>query len=67
VHLSLKNKEDDLGILLGGLIGGLFGFLVASFFDVHLYSLQLSVLFWMMLGVAVALERILLERGVRRV
>jgi len=63
VWISLKNKDDELGILLGGLTGGLLGFLVTSFFDNGLYSLQLSVLFWLMLGVTVALERVLLEKG----
>ncbi|HOD12741.1 MAG TPA: O-antigen ligase family protein [Candidatus Omnitrophota bacterium] len=62
IRISLRSKDDDLGILLGGLTAGLFGFLVASFFDTQLYSLQLSVLFWVMLGVAVALERILLHK-----
>jgi len=60
--VAFKNRFDDWGILLGGLTGGLFGFLVASFFDNGLYSLQLSVLFWVMLGVTVALERVLIDR-----
>ncbi|MFC1657837.1 O-antigen ligase family protein [Candidatus Omnitrophota bacterium] len=36
--------------LLLGVICAIFGFLVHSFFDTQLYSLQLSVLFWVMLG-----------------
>lgn len=62
VGISLRHQEGSLGPLLSGLIAGLTGFLVAAFFDNGLYSLQLSVLFWVMLGVAVALERILLDR-----
>jgi len=61
VRISLKNKKDEFGILLGGLTAGTFGFLVASFFDTQLYSLQLSVLFWVMLGVTVSVQRILLR------
>lgn len=60
--ISFKNRTDDFGILLAGLTAGLFGFLVSSFFDTQLYSLQLSVLFWMMLGITVAVERILLNK-----
>jgi len=63
VRISLKNKKDEFGILLGGLTAGTFGFLVASFFDTQLYSLQLSVLFWVMLGVTVAVQRILLDEA----
>lgn len=41
-------KSQDF--LLLGLLCGLFGFLVHSFFDTNLYSLQLAVLFWILLG-----------------
>ncbi len=67
VLVYFKNRLDSSSIFLGGLIGGLFGFLVASFFDVQLYSVQLSVLFWVMLGVTAALESILLRKGDSRV
>jgi len=36
---------------VAGLLSGLAGFLVHSFFDTQLYSLQLSMLFWFMAGV----------------
>ncbi|MDD3375255.1 MAG: O-antigen ligase family protein [Candidatus Omnitrophica bacterium] len=62
VWISLKNKQDEYGILLIGLVAGVFGFLVVSFFDTQLYSLQLSILFWVMLGMTVAVQRVLLER-----
>ena len=42
--------------ILTGLTAGLLGFLVHSFFEVHLYSFQLSFLFWVMLGLTVALS-----------
>lgn len=48
----LKKKED---YLLLGVLSGIFGFLVHSFFDTHLYSLRLAVLFWFMAGFAVAI------------
>ena len=62
MRISLRNKQDEFGVLLGGLTAGTFGFLVASFFDTQLYSLQLSVLFWTMLGVTVSVQRILLDK-----
>lgn len=44
---SLMAKKDPI---LLGLLCGIGGFLVHSFFDSQLYSLQLSILFWLMLG-----------------
>lgn len=52
VVLDHINKKDD--ILVVGLAAGILAFLVQSFFDTHLYSLQLAVLFWYMLGLTVA-------------
>jgi len=46
-------KSQDYFIL--GLLCAIFGFLVHSLFDNHLYSLQLSVLFWSLLGILSAL------------
>lgn len=40
--------------LLSGLTAALIGFLVHSFFEVHLYSFQLSFLFWVLLGLIIA-------------
>jgi len=40
-----------------GLISSFFAFLVGSFFDTHLYSLQLSVLFWFIGGWLLALTK----------
>lgn len=47
-------KEDDDFFVLGFLCG-IFVFLVHSFFDTQLYSLQLAVLFWSMCGILSAL------------
>jgi len=41
-----------------GLCCGLFGFLVHSFFDTHLYSLQLAVLFWSVFGIIYGIMRL---------
>lgn len=49
---STATKRGDYIVL--GITGGLFAFLVHSFFDTNLYSLQLNILFWLMLGLAVA-------------
>ena len=40
-----------------GLISSFFAFLVGSFFETHLYSLQLSVLFWFIGGWLLALTK----------
>ena len=42
-------------ILLLGVMAGVLAFLVQSFFDTNLYSLQLVVLFWFMLGLGVSM------------
>ncbi len=47
-------KNNDFVVL--GLTAGVIGFLVHSFFDTHLYSLQLAVLFWAMLGMLAKLS-----------
>jgi len=49
--------EIDSNLLLG-IMAGLFAFLVHSFFDTNLYSLQLNTLFWYMMGLAVAVMRL---------
>jgi O-antigen ligase len=49
-------KTKDL--LLLGLLAGLFGFSVHSFFDTHFYSLQLAYLFWSMAGILASLIKL---------
>jgi O-antigen ligase len=48
---TLKNKSDFFTL---GLACSILGFLVHSFFDTQLYSLQLAVFFWVLLGMLVA-------------
>jgi len=56
----LKTKD----FLILGLLAGLFGFTVHSFFDTHFYSLQLAYLFWSMTGILASLIKIeQFERG----
>lgn len=50
--LQYLNQKRDYLVL--GLLAGILAFLVHAFFDTHLYSLQLVVLFWYMLGLTVA-------------
>ncbi|MFA5038999.1 MAG: O-antigen ligase family protein [Candidatus Omnitrophota bacterium] len=47
----VRSKKDSLVL---GLMCGILAFLVQSFFDTHLFSLQQVVLFWFALGLAVA-------------
>jgi len=54
--IMVFKKSSDSIVL--GLICGIFGFLVHSFFDTQLYSLQLATLFWLSTGLLVAQSRI---------
>jgi O-antigen ligase len=56
IKAGLKAEGTLDFFILIGLTAGLMGFLVHSFFEVHLYSFQLSFLFWVMLGLTVALS-----------
>jgi len=56
IKVSLRMPKSLNFFLLTGLTAGLLGFLVHSFFEVHLYSFQLSFLFWVVLGLTVALS-----------
>ena len=51
----VNNKRNPLVL---GLISGIMAFLIQSFFDTNLYSLQLVVLFWFMMGLAMAVIKI---------
>lgn len=51
--LNIKNNPLFLGA-----ISGILAFLIQGFFDTHLYSLQLVVLFWFMMGFATAVSRL---------
>lgn len=47
---AIKKFKKNNDFMLLGLVAGMFGFLIHSFFDTDLYSLQLSVLFWAFMG-----------------
>ncbi len=54
---KIKNEcpnNEEMRVISIGLIAGLISFLVHSFFDNHMYSLQLSVYFWFIAGLVVA-------------
>ncbi len=53
--IAFINRQNNLGLILGGFVAGLFGFLIHSAFDNHLYSVQLKALFWLMLGMTQAI------------
>jgi len=46
IYLGIRKFYASRDFILLGLVSGLFCFLVHSFFDAHLYSLQLAALFW---------------------
>lgn len=51
----LKKRRNQL---LLGILSGILAFLVQSFFDTNLFSLQLVVLFWFMMGLAAAVMKL---------
>ena len=52
---GIKISKKQGNILLLGLMAGVLAFLIHSFFDTNLYSLQLVVLFWFVLGLGVSM------------
>jgi len=62
IKVSLKTPKSLNCFILIGLTGGILGFLVHSFFEVNLYSFQLSFLFWVVLGLTAALSSNLEQR-----
>jgi len=62
INVSLRIPRSLNYYILIGLTAGLMGFLVHSFFEVHLYSFQLSFIFWTVLGLTVALSSSLEQR-----
>jgi len=56
---QLKHLQDrGLYFLFLGVMSGLFGFLVNSFFDTHMYSVQLGTLMWVMMGLVMVIPRV---------
>lgn len=51
LYQGIKKFRKDGDPVLLGLVSGVFGFLVHSFFDTNLYSLQLGTLFWVLMGI----------------
>lgn len=59
-----KNSKGDLGTTLFiGLVSGAAAFLAHSFVDTHFYSLRLSILFWVMAGLSIAIYNLLSQPG----
>jgi O-antigen ligase len=56
IKVIIKIPKSLGSFILIGLTGGLMSLLVHSFFEVHLYSFQLSFLFWIILGLTFALS-----------
>ena len=54
VYLSIKKFFAAQDFLLLGLLIGMVGFLVHSFFEVNFYSVQLAVLFWAWVGLVIS-------------
>ena len=58
--IHTAQKEDLFYLyLLVGLLSGVAGLLVQSFFDTHLYSLRFYVLFWSAIGLCVSIDRLI--------
>jgi putative inorganic carbon (hco3(-)) transporter len=54
IRLGIKDFIHSRDFLLLGLLSGAIGFLVHSFLDTNMYSLQLAVLFWTLVGLTIA-------------
>lgn len=55
VIISMRMKKD---IVLGGLLSGMFGFLLQSMTDHTWYNYRVVLMFWMMIGIAIVLSKI---------
>ncbi|MBI4309751.1 MAG: O-antigen ligase family protein [Candidatus Omnitrophica bacterium] len=53
-----RMPKGYLRSVLTGVLAGTCAYLIQSFFDTTFYSVQLSVLFWLMVSMAVAIQRI---------
>lgn len=53
-----KIRDNPYGIIMLGLLSGLFGFLIHSFVDVNIYTLQLGNLMWFVMGLIVSAHKI---------
>lgn len=53
--IGLRYLSQNKDFLVLGLLSGILAFLIHALFDTHLYSLQLVVLFWYMLGLTIAI------------
>lgn len=56
LYTSVKKVQKNKDLVLLGLVIGISGFLVHSFFDTQLYSVQLRTLFWMWMGLIAAMS-----------
>jgi O-antigen ligase len=57
IKAILNAPGSPNSLILIGLNAGLLGFLVHSFFEINLYSFQHSFLFWVVMGLTVALTQ----------
>ncbi len=57
-------RDDNLKIIVVGLLAGLAAFLLHSTVDVHFYSLRLSVYFWFVMGIVMSSYRLLNPQGI---
>lgn len=59
ISKSKNDRNNFLLVVLVGLASASAGFLAHSFVDTHLYSLRLSALFWVMIGLSVSIYNLL--------
>jgi O-antigen ligase len=63
VRKIVRMKHNVYGPISVGLLAGIIAFLIHSFFDTNLYSLNLAALFWFSLGLETAISRVIPERS----
>jgi len=57
------NEQKTLEVISLGTLAGVFAFLVHSSVDTNFYSLRLSVLFWLLAGVQIKINRLVLQKS----
>ncbi|MCX5695229.1 MAG: O-antigen ligase family protein [Candidatus Omnitrophica bacterium] len=57
VYFGIKRFIDSKDFVLLGLLSGVVGFLLHSFFETNLYSLRLAILFWVWVGLIIVRTR----------
>jgi hypothetical protein len=65
-QVGISQFKQKNNYLIPGLLLGISAFLIHAFFDTHLYSLQLAVFFWFMVGLTMAVTRLDIKEALQK-